>query len=41
MQVQHKLELILGKNRSGPPVTLPLWCDVAHSAIAQTSRGGF
>jgi replicative DNA helicase len=41
MQVQHRLELILGKNRSGPPVTLPLWCDVAHSAIAQTSRGGF
>ncbi|WP_070998835.1 DnaB-like helicase C-terminal domain-containing protein [Methylobacterium sp. C1] len=40
-EVQHRLELILGKNRSGPPSTLNLWCDVAHSAIAQTARGGF
>ena len=40
-EVQHRLELILGKNRSGPPCTLNLWCDVAHSAIAQAPRGGF
>ncbi|GJE13671.1 replicative DNA helicase [Methylobacterium longum] len=39
-KVQHRLELILGKNRSGPPCTLNLWCDVAHSSIAQTTRGG-
>ncbi|MCB4802668.1 replicative DNA helicase [Methylobacterium brachiatum] len=38
---QNSLELILGKNRAGPTPTLHLWCDMAHSAIAQTTRGGF
>lgn len=36
---QNSLELILGKNRAGPTPTLRLWCDMAHSAIAQTTRG--
>ncbi|UYW25704.1 helicase DnaB [Methylorubrum extorquens] len=36
---QNSLEIILGKNRSGPECTLDLWCDVASSTIAQHARG--
>ena len=36
---QNRLEIILGKNRSGPTATLDLWCDVAASSIAQQARG--
>ncbi|WP_043353618.1 DnaB-like helicase C-terminal domain-containing protein [Methylobacterium sp. B1] len=36
---QNALELLLTKNRAGPTPTLDLWCDVASSAIAQTTRG--
>lgn len=36
---QHDLEVILGKNRSGPTTTLNLWCDVSASSIAQSARG--
>lgn len=36
---QHDLEIILGKNRSGPTTTLNLWCDVSASTIAQSARG--
>lgn len=39
IDAQNSLELILGKNRAGPTPTLHLWCDMAHSAIAQTTRG--
>lgn len=38
-QRQNALELILGKNRSGPCRTIDAWCDVAHSAIASQARG--
>jgi replicative DNA helicase len=36
---QNSLEIILGKNRSGPTCTLDLWCDVPSSSIAQHARG--
>lgn len=36
---KNSLEIILGKNRSGPPRTIDLWCDVAASAAAQHARG--
>ncbi|MHB2205035.1 replicative DNA helicase [Methylobacterium sp. CM6257] len=36
---QNSLEMILGKNRSGPATTLNLWCDAASSCIAQSARG--
>ena len=36
---QNALELILGKNRSGPCRTIDAWCDVAHSTIASQARG--
>ncbi|MGA4552356.1 replicative DNA helicase [Methylorubrum aminovorans] len=36
---QNSLEIILGKNRAGPCVTLDLWCDVSASTIAQQARG--
>lgn len=36
---QNALELILGKNRAGPPCTLDLWCDVSASAISSNTRG--
>jgi replicative DNA helicase len=36
---QNSLEMILGKNRSGPTTTLDLWVDVASSKIAPTTQG--
>ncbi len=39
IEKQNALEIILAKNRSGPCPTLDLWCDVASSAISQTTRG--
>ncbi|WP_458436887.1 replicative DNA helicase [Methylorubrum extorquens] len=36
---QNSLEIILGKNRAGPCLTLDLWCDVSASSIAQNARG--
>ena len=39
IQRQHALEIILGKNRAGPCVTVDAWCDVSASSIAQSARG--
>ena len=36
---QNSLEMILGKNRSGPATTVNLWVDVASSKIAPTTQG--
>ena len=37
-EVQHRLEVILAKNRAGPTKTIPLFCDVASSHVANFAR---
>ncbi len=38
-QVQHDVELIIGKNRGGPEGTVHLWGDVSCSVFASQARG--
>ena len=37
---RNQMELIVGKNRSGPTRTIHLWCDVAASTVSSHQRGG-
>jgi replicative DNA helicase len=40
LDARNAMELIVGKNRSGPTRTLHLWCDVAASTVSSHQRGG-
>jgi replicative DNA helicase len=37
-EVQHRVELILGKNRAGPTKTINLYCDVASSHVSNLAQ---
>ena len=39
LDVKSDAEVILGKNRAGPTVTVPLWCSMASSTMSDHVRG--